>query len=78
MSRKEKGSGDRERPGWVGRHEPGFRREREERPWVRLPVAPGDLEELEQRLESSLAAGPALEPFEPCVWFCACFLVHGS
>jgi hypothetical protein len=47
-------------------------------PPVPLPLGPGHLEDLERRLESSLAGGPAPEPFEPCVWFCACFLVHGA
>ncbi len=38
---------------------------------------PDELEALEQRLESSVAGGVDLDVSEPCVWYCACFLVHG-
>lgn len=37
-----------------------------------------DLDLLEQRLEASVAVGTGLADFEPCVWHCACFLVHGA
>lgn len=46
-------------------------------PGLRDPF-PAELEWLEQRLESSMAAGSGADIYEPCVWHCACFLVHGS
>jgi len=37
-----------------------------------------DLEALEERLETALADASDLGDRDPCVWWCACFLAHGS
>ncbi len=36
-----------------------------------------DTEELEQRLEAAFLSFPDSFSYEPCVWACACFMVHG-
>lgn len=36
-----------------------------------------DLQELEQRLEAAFLSFPDNYSYEPCVWACACFMVHG-
>jgi hypothetical protein len=38
---------------------------------------PEELEALEYRLESAIIEGTAFDLSEPCVWYCACFLIHG-
>ena len=35
-------------------------------------------EELDPRLEASLLPFLELDPMEPCIWFCGCFLVHAA
>ena len=37
-----------------------------------------DLEELERRLEAAFQSISDIHVNEPCVWACACFLVHGG
>lgn len=39
---------------------------------------PLGLEELEQRLEADFHSISDIHGNEPCVWACACFLVHGG
>ena len=37
-----------------------------------------ELEELEQRLEAAFQSTSDIHENEPCIWACACFLVHGG
>ena len=41
-------------------------------------ILPPDLEELERRLEAAFVPSSDLHADDPCVWACACFLIHGS
>lgn len=39
---------------------------------------PPALEELDGRLEAASLSISGMHADEPCVWACACFLIHGS